>query len=53
LFWIPGRVPVGFAGDHELRQLLRVTASSALLSGPVLLWMLRRRPEGSGTILAH
>lgn len=39
--WIPGRLPIVFEGDHELRQLLRVTASTALITGPVLLWMLR------------
>jgi hypothetical protein len=39
--WAPGGMPVGFEGDHELRQLLRITASAALVTGPVLLWLLR------------
>ncbi|MFN2393920.1 MAG: hypothetical protein ABR566_18415, partial [Pyrinomonadaceae bacterium] len=36
--WVPGRLPITFEGDHELRQLLRVTASAALITGPILLW---------------
>src|SRR5262245_55090547 len=40
--WLPGRLPITFAGEGELRELLRVTASAALATGPILLWMLRR-----------
>jgi hypothetical protein len=40
--WLPGRLPITFAGEGELRGLLRQTASAALVTGPILLWMLRR-----------
>jgi hypothetical protein len=40
--WLPRRLPITFAGEHELKQLLRMTASASLVTGPVLLWMLRR-----------
>jgi hypothetical protein len=40
--WLPRRLPITFAGEHELRQLLRMTASASLVTGPILLWMLRR-----------
>jgi hypothetical protein len=39
--WLPGRLPIMFAGELELRRLLRVTASASLVTGPILLWMLR------------
>jgi hypothetical protein len=42
LAWLPGRLPITFAGQGELGGLLRLTASAALVTGPILLWMLRR-----------
>ena len=39
--WAPGRMPIAFEGDHELRQLLRVAASAAIVTGPILLRLLR------------
>jgi hypothetical protein len=40
--WLPGRLPITFPGEGELGGLLRLTASAALVTGPILLWMLRR-----------
>jgi hypothetical protein len=42
LAWLPGRLPITFPGKGELGGLLRLTASAALVTGPILLWMLRR-----------
>jgi hypothetical protein len=42
LAWLPGRLSITFAGEGELGGLLRLTASAALVTGPILLWMLRR-----------
>jgi hypothetical protein len=39
--WLPGRLPITFDGELELRRLLRVTASASFVTGPILLWMLR------------
>jgi hypothetical protein len=41
LAWLPGRLPITIAGEGELGGLLRLTASASLVTGPILLWMLR------------
>jgi hypothetical protein len=47
--WLPGRLPITFAGEGELKQLLRLTASAALVTGPILLLMLHRpKRHGAG-----
>jgi hypothetical protein len=47
--WLPGRLPITFAGEGELKQLLCLTASAALVTGPILLWMLHRpKRHGAG-----
>src|SRR5262245_386263 len=49
--WLPGRLPITFPGEGELGGLLRLTASAALFTGPILLWMLRRQKRhGSGNM---
>jgi hypothetical protein len=40
--WLPGGLPITFAGEGELKELLHLTASAAFVTGPILLWMLRR-----------
>jgi|RhiMetdeSRZDD1v2_1073273.scaffolds.fasta_scaffold58708_5 hypothetical protein len=41
LAWLPGRLPITIAGEGELGGLLRLTASASLVTGPILLRMLR------------